>query len=85
MPGCENRAVKKRVNIGKMCSGQESVPWVIKLYETSLGMTNPWTQPAIAAVLACPQALMERIQIPFGLRTVLCVFYQLISVWCVPI
>lgn len=85
MPGCENRTVEKRVNIGKICNGQESVPWTIKLYETSLGMMNPWTQPAIATVLACAQALMERIQMPFGLRTVLCSFCQLISVWCVPV
>lgn len=85
MPGCENRTVEKRVNIGKICNGQESVPWTIKLYEPSLGMMNPWTQPAIAAVLACAQALMERIQMPFGLRTVLCSFCQLISVWCVPV
>lgn len=84
MPGCEDRTVEKRVNIGKICNGQESVPWTIKLYETSLGTMNPWTQPAIATILASAQALMERIQTPFGLRTVLCSFCQLISVWCVP-
>lgn len=62
IPGCENGTVKKRVHIEKMCSGQESVPWAIKLYVTSLDVTNPWMHSAIAACLASPRASLGRTQ-----------------------
>ncbi|XP_031247071.1 uncharacterized protein LOC116104739 [Mastomys coucha] len=60
--GCENGTVKKRAHREEVCSGQERVPWAIKLYETPLGVTNPWMQSAIAAFLASPRAWLGRTQ-----------------------